>query len=367
MKTTKLLITLYVFLASFLVGGIALANDSGIFDSASSDSTLEAPKLAVKIDGNQLTLSWGQGNWVRPITWYITLNTLMIILILSKQLMWGIKTSAVYDLSPGSAYHVAVKACKDGGFDCSDYSNIHDVTIPLVSTFKNSLGQEFKLIPAGTFTMGSPSDEPGRSNVEIQHQVTLTQPFFMETTEVTQAQWQAVMGSNPSHHSWCPTCPVETVSWDDAQSYITKMNARGEGTYSLPTEAQWEYAARAGSTTAFYNGHITKPHDDDRNLDAIGWNHYNSDYRTHPVAQKTPNAWGLYDMSGNVWEWCQDWYGVYSSRAVTDPTGPSSGSYCVLRGGCFDDYALLCRSAVRSRHGPGSGRRFQGFRLTRAQ
>ena len=123
------------------------------------------------------------------------------------------------------------------------------------STYTNSLGQTFKLLPAGTFTMGSSSSElVSESDERPQHQVTFTQPFYMQTTEVTQAQWEAVMGSNPSYFSGCPTCPVERVSWDDVQTYISYMNTRGEGTYSLPTEAQWEYAARAGSTTAFYNG-----------------------------------------------------------------------------------------------------------------
>jgi len=195
------------------------------------------------------------------------------------------------------------------------------------STYTNSLGQTFVLLPAGTFTMGSPSDEPGRSDDETQHQVTLTQPFYMQTTEVTQAQWEAVMGSNPSYFSGCPTCPVENVSWDDIQVFIGYMKARGEGTYSLPTEAQWEYAARAGSTTAFYNGGITETGGGyDPNLNVIGWYFYNSGFKTQPVGQKAPNPWGLYDMSGNVREWCWDWYGSYGSAAVTDPTGPSSGS-----------------------------------------
>ncbi len=219
----------------------------------------------------------------------------------------------------------------------------------MTPTYTNSLGQAFILLPAGTFTMGSPSDEPGRSSSETQHQVTLTQPFYMQTTEVTQAQWEAVIGSNPSLFDGCPTCPVESVSWNDVQGFITKMNARGEGTYSLPTEAQWEYAARAGSTTAFYNGGITVTECDyDPNLNAIGWYCYNDEARSSLVGQKAPNAWGLYDMSGNVEEWCSDWYGSYPSNAVTDPTGPSSGLYRVLRGGGWIDNATHCRSATRS-------------------
>jgi len=302
MKAIKHLITLGVLLAAFLVGGVALANDSSVFDSVSSDSTLAAPKLTVTINGTQVTLSWskvtGATEYEVHYAQYPYDNPDTI-----KTIDVGDKTSASYELTPGCAYHVAVKACKDSGSDCSDYSNIHDVIIPPSATFKNSLGQEFKLIPPGTFSMGSPSDEPGRGIGEDQHQVTLSTSFYMMTTEVTQAQWEAVMGSNPSYFSGCPTCPVEWVSWDDVQSYITKMNLRGEGTYSLPTEAQCEYAARAGSTTAFANGEITElVCEYDPKLDAIGWYCYNSDSKTHAVGQKSPNAWGLYDMSGNVME-----------------------------------------------------------------
>ncbi len=165
---------------------------------------------------------------------------------------------------------------------------------------------DFVLIKAGTFMMGSPEDEEGRYYKEIQHQVILTQDYYMQTTELTQGQWEAVMGSNPSNFYNCGSnCPVEKVSWNDIQAFIEKLNQRGEGIYRLPTEAEWEYAARAGSTTAFANGGITERGCSyDANLDAMGWYYGNAD-GTHPVAQKLPNAWGLYDMHGNVWEWCQ--------------------------------------------------------------
>lgn len=171
------------------------------------------------------------------------------------------------------------------------------------------------------------------------------------------------MKSAPSHF-FCPTCPVEMVSWYDAQAYVVEMNKMGEGTYSLPTEAQWEYSARAGSTTAFANGEITESYGDDPNLDAIGWYSYNSNNKTHPVGQKAPNAWGLYDMSGNVLEWCQDWYGDYPTSAVPDPTGPLSGSFRVRRGGSWLYFSAYCRSAFRNGHNnePGSN---HGFRVVR--
>ena len=238
------------------------------------------------------------------------------------------------------------------------------VTGDTPGTYTNSLGQTFVLLSAGTFTMGSPSDELGRDSGETQHQVTLTKSFYMMTAEVTQAQWEAVMGSNPSSFSGCSNCPVEMVSWNDVQDYIVQMNLKDEGIYSLPTEAQWEYAARAGSTTAFANGGITETGCGyDPNLDAIGWYCYNSDYEPHPVAGKAANAWGLYDMSGNVFEWCQDWFGSYSSSAVTDPTGPSSGSFRMIRGGSWDFIAKYSRSAFRIARDPDDSYSYLGFRL----
>ncbi|MFC1859131.1 formylglycine-generating enzyme family protein, partial [Thermodesulfobacteriota bacterium] len=235
------------------------------------------------------------------------------------------------------------------------------------NTFTNSLGMAFKLISAGAFTMGSPLDEPGRQSDELQHQVTLTQSFYMQTTEVTQGQWQAVMGNNPSHFANCgDNCPVEYVSWEDVHLFIAELNNRGEGTYRLPTEAEWEYAARAGSTTAFANGDITETDcGHDPNLDAMGWYCGNGASITHLFAQKQLNAWGLYDMHGNVWEWCQDWYGTYPSGSMVDPQGPSNGSHRVARGGSWYHSAGYCRSAIRGLISPGERYYFLGFRLVR--
>ena len=278
-----------------------------------------------------------------------------------------------------SAYDVAGNLSGQSGQACATtYSSG-----PSGQTYTNSLGMTFNLIPAGTFTMGSPSSELGRNSIEeTQHQVTLTQSYYMQTTEVTQGQWRSVMGSNPSYFANCgDNCPVESVSWDDIQSFITAMNQRGEGTYRLPTEAEWEYAARAGSTSAFANGGISVTVCSyDPNLDAMGWYCGNSDVTyagccdcsswggppcagTHPVGGKQPNAWGLYDMHGNVFEWCQDWYDSYPTGAVTNPTGPSSGSYRVLRGGSWDFIAGYCRSANRYNGGPGDRYYDDGLRL----
>ena len=230
----------------------------------------------------------------------------------------------------------------------------------------NTLGMELVLIQPGQFMMGSPEDEPGRNSGEKPHQVNLTKPFYLQTTEVTQAQWKALMGKNPASNKRCgESCPVEEVSWEDAQEFVRKLNQK-EGTdkYRLPTEAEWEYACRAGSTTAFPNGGITKLQcDRDDNLDSIGWYCGNSNNMIQPVAGKKPNAWGLYDMLGNVQEWCQDWFGAYPDDEVVNPKGPKKGSYRVMRGGVWYSPARDARCA--SRFGSPPHYRFQhiGFRL----
>ncbi|MBF0451944.1 MAG: SUMF1/EgtB/PvdO family nonheme iron enzyme [Candidatus Magnetomorum sp.] len=240
-------------------------------------------------------------------------------------------------------------------------------------TFINSLKMTFVYIKPGSFMMGSPSDESNRDSDETRHKVILTKGYYLQTTEITQGQWTAIMGNNPSHFSKCgKDCPVEKISWDDVQEFINKLNRKEHTSrYRLPTEAEWEYAARAGSEKAFANGGITEKECGlDSNLNRMGWYcgnscvNYNGAYYcsrcinsckagTHPVAKKLSNAWGLYDMHGNVWEWCEDRYADYSGSTETDPTGPSSGGLRVLRGGSWDNYARYCRSANRIRYEPG--------------
>jgi formylglycine-generating enzyme required for sulfatase activity len=211
--------------------------------------------------------------------------------------------------------------------------------------------------PAGTFTMGSPDSEDGRGEDEKQHRVTFSEGFVIAETAVTQKQWQTVMGNNPSSFKG-DNLPVESVSWDDCQKYIAKLNNLGVAPkgfkFTLPTEAQWEYACRAGTTTLFNTG------------SAISNNtaNYGSGIgKTIKVGSYPPNAWGLYDMHGNVWEWCSDWYGDYSSGTVTDPTGATKGSSRVIRGGCWRSRELRCRSATRGRGAPSSQNRDFGIRL----
>ena len=220
--------------------------------------------------------------------------------------------------------------------------------------FTNSVGIKLKLIPAGRFTMGGGS-------YEKPSQVTLTKPFYLGVYEVTNAQWKRVMGGVPS--KWQDDDrPVEMVSWNDAVEFCRKLSVLPEEqkagrVYRLPTEAEWEYACRAGSTTAFSFG------DDEELLGDFGWFNRNSGSQTHPVGQKKPNAWGLYDMHGNVWEWCSDWYGDYPNGKVLDPHGPSSGSYRVARGGSWRFHAWDCKSARRIRFNPSHDDKEWGFRL----
>ena len=218
-------------------------------------------------------------------------------------------------------------------------------------------GNEFVRIPPGEFRMGSKSSEADNDERPVT-KVRISRGFYLGKYEVTQGQWQAVMGSNPSRFDECgPDCPVELVSWDDVQEFIERLNAQSGGArYRLPTEAEWEYAARAGTTGDRYG-----------NLGAIAWYEDNSGRRTHPVGQKAPNAWGLHDMLGNVWEWVGDWYGSYPGGRVTDPTGPSSGSWRVLRGGGWIYGARYCRASVRFYYSPGHRRGVLGFRLLRTE
>lgn len=233
--------------------------------------------------------------------------------------------------------------------------------------FTNELDMKFVFIPPGTFLMGSPLDEQFRGNDEDLHPVTLTRGFFIQTTEVTQRQWRAVMGTNPSKFSACGNdCPVEMVSWNDAQRFIKKLNAAAKGiAYRLPTEAEWEYACRSGTRTPFffgealssdqanYNGHLTLP----------GSPRGRNRNTTVPVGGFPPNAFGLYDLHGNVFEWCNDWYGKYPEGAITDPAGPETGLSKVCRGGGMSSYAKRCRSANRTKHLPDYWNFYIGFRL----
>jgi formylglycine-generating enzyme required for sulfatase activity len=220
-------------------------------------------------------------------------------------------------------------------------------------TITNSIGMKLVLIPKGTFAMGSPIEEAGPKNHEDQHQVTISKDYYLGVTEITQGQYEKVMGTNPSYFQKqlirdrdSSMFPVDSISWEDAVGFCKKLSDLPEEKkagliYRLPTEAEWEYACRAGSITAYSFGENSKT------LGDHAWFLSNSNNQTHPVGAKKPNAWGLYDMHGNAWEWCSDWFGDYPKGALSDPSGPEEGSYRVIRGGGWSHDASLCRSAFR--------------------
>lgn len=219
-------------------------------------------------------------------------------------------------------------------------------------------------IPPGEFLMGSPEDEDGRDDDEKQHRVRITKGFWLAKTPVTQAQWEAVMGYNPSLFKGADL-PVECESWLDVcwdetrtDGFLGTVNrtTAGGGRWDLPTEAQWEYACRAG-TAGIFAGALT--------LDEIAWYEGNSGKRPPPVGHKKPNAWGLHDMLGNIWEWCSDWYEEYSDESETDPVGPSSGASRVFRGGSWSNNAYRCRPAQRNLS-PRYAYDYVGFRIARS-
>ena len=266
-------------------------------------------------------------------------------------------------IQPGSGKHIVWDAGVDWG---GKYS----ANMRFRVTADDSLSETMVWIAPGTFTMGSPSNEKDRGGNEgPQTKVTISRGFLMSKYEVTQAQYKAVVGSNPSHFKG-DNNPVESVSWNDAVAYCAKLTGKEKAAgrlpagyeYRLPTEAEWEYACRAGTTTLFSFG------DDESKLGEYAWYAGNSSQpfipvnTTHPVGQKKPNGWWLYDMHGNVYEWCQDWYGNYPGGSVTDPQGPATGSYRMFRGGHWDNLVALPHSARRGYNRPSDGGKDVGFR-----
>lgn len=236
---------------------------------------------------------------------------------------------------------------------------------------QNSIGMKLVLIPAGEFMMGaSPGDKDAGDDEKPRHKVKITKPFYMGKTPVTQEQYEKLMGTNPSAFSGKnpdydnrdagKKAPVENVSWDDAQEFIRKLNQK-EGTkgYRLPTEAQWEYAARAGATTKYYWG------DSEEDIVQYAWTSESELDSTKPVMKKDPNAFGLYDMLGNVFEWCEDWYNedYYSDSELNDPKGPEEGEDRSLRGGSWNHFARYCRLSIRNYFNPDDRYSYFGFRL----
>jgi formylglycine-generating enzyme required for sulfatase activity len=258
----------------------------------------------------------------------------------------------------------------------------------------DTVSQRLRWIPPGRFQMGSPESEPGRFDSEgPQHAVTISRGFWLFDTPCTQALWQVVMGDNPSRFK-SPDRPVERVSWNDIQDFLTRINRRLPGVdLGLPSEAQWEYACRAGTATALYTGDIEILGENNAPaLDPIAWyggnsgvdfdlkgdGHDSKDWPgkqyphekagTHPVRHKRPNPWGLHDMLGNVWEWCEDGQRTYEAKAATDPLGSlEAGGLRVVRGGSWSDYARDARAACRDQSPPDGRDDYLGFRCARVQ
>jgi formylglycine-generating enzyme required for sulfatase activity len=244
--------------------------------------------------------------------------------------------------------------------ESSDGDILKDLKVVEEREFEIAPGVQmtFCWCPPGEFMMGSLEGEAGCGNDEVQHRVKLTKGFWMGKYEVTQKQWTAILGTNPSHFKG-DNLPVETVSWYDAQEFLKKLNAKigntDGGQMALPTEAQWEYACRAGEQGPYSGGTI----------DEVAWHNENSGYRTHSAGLKKANTWGLHDMHGNVGEWCRDWYGEYPEGLLTDPTGAATGTYRVVRGGCCFYRTGLWRAADRINSTPSSADPCYGFRVAR--
>ena len=260
----------------------------------------------------------------------------------------------------------------DGAVDLSDVSILINYILNPPGFANQTFtvkGVNFDMIAVdgGTFTMGATEEQGSEAynSEKPTHPVTLSS-YYIGKTEVTQELWEAVMGSNPSWFKDSnfedpnfkdPKLPVEQVSWNDCQTFITKLNALTGKSFRLPTEAEWEFAARGGNKSKgyIYSGSNT--------IVDVAWYNSNSNWATCPVATKAPNELGIYDMSGNVWEWCSDWYGNYSSESQTNPTGPKSGSYRVERGGGWYSNARYCRVSYRGNYSPGYINEYLGLRL----
>jgi formylglycine-generating enzyme required for sulfatase activity len=309
--------------------------------ACASTAAQPAPQIAVARDGNQITLTWDSLPGWRYHVYHST----------GLEHPWEELTSNPLVSSVASLSHQA---------PISPGVRLFRIAKQAPETAVNMVW-----IPRGTFTMGGSIDDPdANSDEQPQREVTLTRGFWMAQYTVTQAEYQEVMGTNPSFfngvrnwpapntdYGFEPNRPVESVSWEDALAYCAALTEReraagrieADMSYRLPTEAEWEYAARAGTTTRFSYG-------DDPDYSELGnyaWYSANSNNRTHPVGQKLPNPWGLYDMYGNVWQWCLDYYGPYTSDPVTDPQGPETGSLRVIRGGTFAQIPSWCRSSNR--------------------
>jgi formylglycine-generating enzyme required for sulfatase activity/tRNA A-37 threonylcarbamoyl transferase component Bud32 len=281
---------------------------------------------------------------------------IIVLVLFSLTLLMKPVAKVKEDVKEQNTEQVKLKQKKEAKAKQIDLMNLN-----VVKEEQEDLGKGVKLdlvlIPAGKFMMGSPASEKGRRDNETQHEVTLTKPYYMGKYEVTQEQWESVVGNNPSIKTKGAKLPVTDVSWNDCQEFIKKLNAKTNGGYRLPTEAEWEFACRAGTSTVYSFGDKITPQDANYGDSKIG--------KSVAVGSYKPNAFGLYDMHGNVWEWCEDWFAGFPAGAATDPKGPATEGNLVLRGGSFGDADSFARSSYRFVYSPFYRDIYGGFRLAR--
>ena len=252
----------------------------------------------------------------------------------------GAFTSTITDLTGNTTYYIRAYATTSEGTVYGE-TRTFETLKTIFSLTVNGVIFEMVYVEGGTFDMGATTEQgsDAESDEKPVHSVTLD-GYYIGKCEVTQELWEAVMGSNPSHFKGAQN-PVENVSWNDCQEFVSRLNSLTGRTFRLPTEAEWEYAARGGNKSRHYK------YSGSGNIGYVAWYYKNSGSTTHAVGTQTANELGIYDMSGNVCEWCSDWYGGYSAGSQTNPQGPSSGSARVLRGGSWSDYARYCRVSYR--------------------
>ena len=283
----------------------------------------------------------------------------------------GSFTSNMTGLTANTTYYVRAYATNEKGTSYGEqksFTTLEEETSETQIITVNGVSFTMIAVKGGTFNMGAQSIDPSGTNYDSDafdnespvHSVTLSD-YYIGETEVTQELWEAVMGSNPSSFSGNPQRPVEMVSWDDCKEFITNLNNLTGMNFRLPTEAEWEYAARGGNESQGYK------YSGSNTIVNVAWYSGNSGDATHNVKTKSPNELGIYDMSGNVWEWCEDWYGDYSSGSQTNPTGPSSGSLRVIRGGYWGAGTGVCRVTYHGSNYPDDWSNYYGFRLALSQ
>ena len=317
------------------------------------------------LSGGEVTSDGGADVTARGVCWSTSQNPTIDDNKTENGSGTGSYNSNLSNLTPNTTYYVRAYATNSAGTGYGEersFTTLEEEPFETQTITVNGVPFTMIAVEGGTFQMGATSEQGGDADIDEKpvHSVTLSD-YYIGETEVTQELWQAVMGSNPSNFSGFPQRPVEMVSWNDCQEFITQLNQLTGKNFRLPTEAEWEYAARGGDRSQGYK------YSGSNTIGNVAWYGDNSNSQTHNVKTKSPNELGIYDMSGNVYEWCQDWYGSYSSGSQTNPTGPSSGYGRVYRGGGWFSYARGCRVSDRYYNNPGDAYYILGLRLCLSQ